>query len=76
MAPDWTMRYIEDANRLVEVVVEESAIDRPIRQRRTTIAPVTDITRANPNTHPDIMREVVTEPYTPSFGSTDTAEAA
>jgi hypothetical protein len=75
MAPDWTMRYIEDAYRLVEVAVKE-AVDRPIRQSRATIAPVTVTMRMNPNAHPDIMREVVAEPYNPSFGSVDMAEAA
>jgi hypothetical protein len=72
MAPDCMMRYIEDANRLVEVDVKED-IGRPIRQRRATIAPVMDTVRINPIAHPDIMREVVSEP---SFGSVDTAEAA
>ena len=75
MAPDSTMTYIEDANRLVGVAVKE-AIDRPIHQKRTTIAPVTEKLRANPNAHDDIMREVVTEPYNPSWGSVATAEAA
>ena len=75
MAPDSTMRYIEDAYRLVEVAVKE-AIDRPIHQKRATIAPVTEKLRASPNAHPDIMREVVTEPYNPSFGGVVTAEDA
>ena len=75
MAPDSTMRYIEEANRLIEVAVRE-AVDRLIHQKRATIAPVTEILRVSPNAHPDIMREVITEPYNPLFGSVNTAEAA
>jgi len=75
MAPDSTTTYIEDANRLVDVVVNK-AIVRPIHQRRATIAPVTDTPRMNPATDPDITREVITEPYNSLFGSADTAEAA
>ena len=50
MLPDSTMRYIEDANRLVEVAVKD-AIDRSIHQRRATIAPVTDTFSVNSNAH-------------------------
>ena len=75
MAPDSTMRYIDDENRLVGVAVNEAS-DRPIRQRRATIAPVTNTLRTNPNAHPDIRREVDSEPDDASFGSADTAEDA
>ena len=74
-APDSMTIYIEVVNRLVEVSVKE-AIVRPIHQRRATIAPVTDAWSVNPNANADIMKEVFTELYTPSYESVDTAEDA
>ena len=74
-APDSMTMYTEYANRLVEDPVKE-AIVRPIHQRRATIAPVTDALRVNTNANADIMREVVTEPYTPSYGKVDAAKDA
>ena len=75
MAPDSTTTYIVDANRLLGVAIGE-AIVLPIHQRRATIAPVTDTLSVNPDAHADIMREEVTGPYNPSFGSADTGVAA
>ena len=75
MAPDPTTRYVEDANRLVDVAVNE-VIVRLINRRRITIAPVIDTLRVNPITPADIMREVVTESDNPSFGSAGPTEAA
>jgi len=76
MVPESTMMYIEDVNRLVGVAVKE-VIVRSICQRRAAVAPETDASRMNENTHADIMSEVVAEPYNPGpFGSADTAQAA
>ena len=74
-APDSMTIYIEVVNRLVEVSVKE-AIVRPIHQRRATIAPVTDAWSVNPNANADIMKEVFTELYTPSYEGVGTAEDA
>ena len=75
MAPDSTTTYIERVYRLVGVDIKEAVV-RPIHQRRTTIAVVTDILRVVSSTPVDIMRLGTTESYRPMFGFTDMAMAA
>ena len=77
MTPDSMIIYIEDANRLVRVLMTvKDAMVRPIHQRRVAIAAVTDILRTNPKTHAEVSRDLVSKPYTPPFEEADTTEAA
>ena len=77
IAPDSMMTYIEDANRLVRVLVAvKEAMVRPTHQRRVAIAAVTDTLRMNPKIHAEVCRDLVEKPYNPSFEEADTASAA
>ena len=60
MALDSTMIYIEDANRLVQVLVAvKEVVVRPIHQRRAAIAAVTDMLRVNLSAHAEMSRDLI-----------------
>ena len=76
MVPDSMMIYIEDANRLVRVLVAvKEAVVRPIHQRRIAIAAVMDTLRVNSKTHAEVNRDLVAKPNNPSFEADSTVYA-
>ena len=76
MTPDSMIIYIEDANRLVRVLVAvKEAVVRPIRQRRVAIAAVTDTLRVNPMTHVGVNRDLVAKLNNPPFEADSTVYA-